>query len=164
MVAPGAKGSFPSSTDDATKPKNIIPLSNPHTRTTGFQGTRICMAEPPRTKSAAYNLLLLYCQEPQTYFVKIFIVHDCRRAGGFGHVGNDCTFETLAKTFNIKDSKLRLVAEAIHDADLADEHFGRTEALGIDRILDGWNKQGVGNEEVLRRGTEMIEGLYNGIR
>ena len=38
MVAPGAKGSFPSSTDDATKPKNIIPLSNPHTRTTGFQG------------------------------------------------------------------------------------------------------------------------------
>lgn len=41
MGAPGAKGSFPSSTDDATKPKNIIPLSNPHTRTTGFQGTRI---------------------------------------------------------------------------------------------------------------------------
>ena len=40
MVAPGAKGSFPSSTDDATKPKNIIALSNPHTKTTGFQGTR----------------------------------------------------------------------------------------------------------------------------
>ena len=37
MVAPGAKGSFPSSTDDATKPKNIIALSNPHTTTTGFQ-------------------------------------------------------------------------------------------------------------------------------
>jgi hypothetical protein len=47
---------------------------------------------------------------------------------------------------------------------LADELFGRTEALGIDRILDGWNKQGMGNEEVLRKGIEMIEGLYNGIR
>ncbi len=92
------------------------------------------------------------------------IPFDMFNAGGFGHVGNDCTFETLAKSFSIKDSRLRLVAQAIHDADLADEHFGRTEALGIDRILDGWNKRGMANEEVLRKGIEMIEGLYNGIR
>ena len=53
MVASGAKGSFPLSTDDATKPKNIIALSNPHTRTTGFHGIRIRMAEPPGTKSGS---------------------------------------------------------------------------------------------------------------
>jgi hypothetical protein len=53
MVAPGAKGSFPSSTDDATKPKNIIALSNPHTRTTGFQGTTMYMADL-RGRRAAY--------------------------------------------------------------------------------------------------------------
>jgi len=92
------------------------------------------------------------------------IPFDMFNAGGFGHVGNDCTFETLVKSFGIKDSRMRLVSQAIHDADFADEQFGRTEALGIDRILDGWNKQGVANEEVLRRGMEMIEGLYNGIR
>jgi hypothetical protein len=92
------------------------------------------------------------------------IPFDMFNAGGFGHVGDDCTFETLVKSFGLKDSRLRLVAHAIHDADLADEHFGRTEALGIDRILDGWNKQGMANEEILRRGIEMIEGLYNGIR
>src|SRR6202140_2006921 len=62
MVAPGAKGSFPSSTEDATKPKNIIALSNPHTRTTGFQGTRIRMAEPRGTKSGS-RLRLLYCEK-----------------------------------------------------------------------------------------------------
>src|SRR5258708_32930620 len=45
MGAPGANGSFPSSTDDATNPKNIIALSSPHTRTTGFQGTRMYMAD-----------------------------------------------------------------------------------------------------------------------
>ena len=45
MVVPGAKGSFPSSSEDATKLTSIIPLSNPHTRTTGFQGTRIYMAD-----------------------------------------------------------------------------------------------------------------------
>ena len=62
MVAPGAKGSFPSSTDDATKPKNIIALSNPHTRTTGFQGTRIYMV-PPGTKGGS-RLPLLYFGPP----------------------------------------------------------------------------------------------------
>jgi len=92
------------------------------------------------------------------------IPFDMFNADGFGHVGNDCTFETLVNSFGIKDSRLKLVAQAIHDADFADEHFGRTEALGIDRILDGWNKQGMADEEVLRRGMEMIEGLYNGIR
>jgi hypothetical protein len=92
------------------------------------------------------------------------IPFDMFNAGGFGHVGNDCTFETLVKSFRIKDSRLGLIAQAIHDADFADEHFGRSEALGIDRILDGWNKQGIASEEVLRRGMEMFEGLYNGIR
>src|ERR1700684_3214212 len=56
MVALGAKGSFPSSTDDATKPKNIIALSNPHTRTTGFQGTRMYMANL-RGRRAAHDYL-----------------------------------------------------------------------------------------------------------
>ena len=83
---------------------------------------------------------------------------------GFGHSGNDCTFETLVRSFAIKDSRLRLVAQAVHDADLADEKFGRTEAQGIDRVLEGWNTTGMANEEVLRRGMEMIEGLYRGIR
>jgi len=92
------------------------------------------------------------------------IPFDMFNAGGFGHIGNDCTFETLLKSFGIKDSRLKLLAEAVHDADLADERFGRSEALGIDRTLDGWNKQGLSNEEVLRKGMEMIEGLFNGIR
>jgi hypothetical protein len=33
-----------------------------------------------KQKLAAYDLPLLYREEPQTYFVKIFVVCDCRRA------------------------------------------------------------------------------------
>ena len=54
MIAPGAKGSFPRSTDDVTKLTSIIPLSNPHTRTTGFQGTRMYMADLPGRRAAYY--------------------------------------------------------------------------------------------------------------
>lgn len=92
------------------------------------------------------------------------IPFDMFQDGGFGHRGNDCTFETLMKSFAIRDRRVALVAQAIHDADLADEHFGRDEALGIDRILEGWAVQGISDEELLRRGMEMIEGLYKGIR
>ncbi len=88
---------------------------------------------------------------------------DMFQAGGFGHRGEDCTCETLRKEFGIAEPKVQAIAEAIHDADLADEKYGRREAFGIDRVLIGWAQQGVSDEELLRRGMEMIEGLYASI-
>ncbi len=91
------------------------------------------------------------------------IPFDMFQAGGFGHRGEDCTFETLRKEFAIRDPKVEAIAETIHDADLADDKFGRMEALGIDRVLIGWAQQGISDDELLRRGMEMIEGLYRSI-
>jgi hypothetical protein len=80
---------------------------------------------------------------------------------GFGHRDHDCTFETLCKEFAIRDGRVRRIAQIIHDADLGDEKFGRMEGLGLDQVLDGWAKQEVPDDELLRRGMELIEGLYN---
>jgi len=80
---------------------------------------------------------------------------------GFGHREQDCTFETLCKEFAIRDGRVRRIAQIIHDADLGDEKFGRMEGVGLDQVLDGWAKQQVPDEELLRRGMELIEGLYN---
>jgi hypothetical protein len=91
------------------------------------------------------------------------IPFDMFQAGGFGHRGDDCTFETLRKEFAIRDPKVEVIAEIIHDADLSDEKFGRNEAHGVDRILIGWAQQGISDDELLRRGMEMIEGLYRSI-
>ncbi len=85
---------------------------------------------------------------------------DMFQAGGFGHRGDDCTFETLRKEFAIRDRKVAAIAEVIHDADLDDGKFGRTEGAGLDRVLIGWAQQGISDEELLRRGMEMIEGIY----
>jgi hypothetical protein len=80
---------------------------------------------------------------------------------GFGHRGDDCTFETLRKAFRVRDNRVRLLAEAVHDADLGDEKFGRTEAIGVDHVLTGWARQGVPDDELLRRGMDLFEGLYH---
>lgn len=88
---------------------------------------------------------------------------DMFQGGGFGHRGDDCTFETLRKEFAIRDPKVGVIAEIIHDADLADDKFGRSEGAGLDRVLIGWAQQGVSDEELLRRGIELIEGLYQSL-
>jgi hypothetical protein len=83
--------------------------------------------------------------------------------GGFGHRGEDCTFETLQKEFGIRDRKVRVIGEMIHDADLLDEKFGRKEGFGIDEVLNGWAKQGVPDDELLKSGIRLIEALYHSV-
>ena len=82
---------------------------------------------------------------------------------GFGHRGEDCTFETLCKQFSIRDGKVRRIAQIIHDADLGDEKFGRMEGQGLDRVLNGWAKQDLPDNELLQRGMDLIEGLYESL-
>jgi hypothetical protein len=89
---------------------------------------------------------------------------DMFQAEGFGHRGDDCTFETLRKEFNIRDPKVVVIAEIIHDADLSDGKFGHSEGEGLDKVLIGWAQQSISDEELLRRGMELIEGLYHSIR
>jgi|SRR5579859_3911283 len=85
---------------------------------------------------------------------------DMFQVGGFGHRGDDCTFETLRKEFAIRDPKVAVIAQIIHDTDLEDEKYGCSEGVGLDRVLIGWAQEGAADDELLRRGMEMIEGLY----
>jgi hypothetical protein len=85
---------------------------------------------------------------------------DMFSARGFGHRDQDCTFETLCREFAIRDGRVRRIAQIIHDADLGDEKFGRVEGAGLDQVLEGWAKQEVSDDELLHRGMELIEGLY----
>ena len=78
----------------------------------------------------------------------------------FSHHGNCCTFETLIRRFAISDKSLAKIGEMIHDADLDDARFQRVEAVGIDRVLKGWAKQGLSDQEILRRGFECFDALY----
>ena len=91
------------------------------------------------------------------------VAFDMFHAGGFGHRGEDCTFETLRKEFAIRDPKVAVIAQVIHDADLGDEKYGRSEGIGLDRVLIGWAHEGTADDELLRRGMEMIEGFYQSL-
>jgi hypothetical protein len=84
--------------------------------------------------------------------------------GGFGHRGEDCTFETLTKAFRITDRRVAVMGEIVHDADLFDEKFGRKEGFGIDEVMKGWAQPMVSDAELLERGMQLAEGLYQSLR
>ena len=78
----------------------------------------------------------------------------------FGHRGDDCTFETLVKRFGIKDRRVRVIAEIVHEADLHDGKFTRNEAAGVDLAINGLVEAVPDDHDLLARGTALFDGLY----
>jgi hypothetical protein len=82
----------------------------------------------------------------------------------FSHQGEDCTFETLVRRFGIKDPAVAQMAQMVHDADLEDGKFQRSECLGINSVLTGWAKSDISDDELLAKGIECFEGLYRSLQ
>lgn len=80
-------------------------------------------------------------------------------AGGFGHVGNLCTFETMLRAFELDEPGLATVAELVHQIDLDDERYLHPEAIGIDTVLRGWLLEGLTDQELALRGQALFDGL-----
>ena len=78
----------------------------------------------------------------------------------FGHHGEDCTFETLAKRFGVKDRRVTAIAEIVHEADLHDGKFTRNEAPGVDLAINGLVEATPDDHELLERGMAIFDGLY----
>ena len=89
---------------------------------------------------------------------------DMFEGAGFSHVGDDCTFETLCKKFAIRDPKVVTIGEMVHDADLQDEKFGRSEAIAFERVLHGWAQEGIADRVLLERGMNLFEGVFRSLR
>ena len=76
------------------------------------------------------------------------------------HRGEDCSFETFLKEYELEDPVLREIAEIVHDADLMDEKYGRPESEGLDAIVRGM-QLALPDDEVLTDHTDVLyDGLY----
>jgi hypothetical protein len=82
----------------------------------------------------------------------------------FSHHADDCTFETLLKRFGIKDGAAQKLSEMIHDADLEDGKFQRVECIGLNMVFEGWAKIGLSDDEILAKGGECFEALYQKLK
>ena len=78
----------------------------------------------------------------------------------FTHEGDRCTFEVLAERFASGDLSLRQIAEIVHDIDLGDGKFDRTEAEGIGRTIFGMAQSLADDRARLERSADLFESLY----
>jgi hypothetical protein len=81
----------------------------------------------------------------------------------FGHHGEDCTFETVLSRLGIKDRALRQLAEIVHEADLRDGKFTRSESAGFDLTLLGLAATHADDQDLLEAGMAVFDGMYAAI-
>lgn len=148
---------------------NSAALARTDART--YRGRTWATRPRPEIDRVGSAWLILKFIDPKARFVFARTRPSDRRAvtfdmldADFTHRGDDCTFETLVKQFRIEDRPVRKIAEMIHDADLDDDKFQRHECVGIDRVLKGWGREGISDQEILRRGFQCFDALYNFLR
>jgi hypothetical protein len=76
------------------------------------------------------------------------------------HHGEDCSFETFLKEYGLEDPVLSEIAEIVHDADLMDEKYGRSESEGLDAIVRGMQLSLPDDEALIHHTDALFEGLY----
>jgi len=81
------------------------------------------------------------------------------RGADLSHHGDDCTFETILRRYDLADPVLWRIAEAVHEADLADDRFDAPEAPGLDVICRGPSMVAT-DEQALAVTTVVFDGMY----
>ncbi len=82
----------------------------------------------------------------------------------FTHEGDQCTFEVLLARSGLQDPALRHLAEIVHDIDLKDSKYGRDEAAGVSRLIDGLAITNKKDSARLARGSALFDDLYENFR
>lgn len=83
----------------------------------------------------------------------------------FTHRGEDCTFETMIKEFSLSyDEGLRQIAEIVHDMDLKDNKFNRSEAAGLNVVIRGLADLLKDDRKLMQQCTSIFDGLYELLR
>ena len=132
-----------------------------------YQGKKWVTRKRPHIDRIATAWLIKRFIDPNAKFA--FVHEDTTKINGipfdmyhgeFSHHGDNCTFETMLKHFNMKDKALKNIAEIVHDIDLKDEKFDRNEAKGIDCVVRGLMENFKNDNELIERGFVVFEALY----
>jgi hypothetical protein len=77
------------------------------------------------------------------------------------HRGENCSFETMLEEYDpLGDPVLGEIAEIVHDADLMDEKYARSESEGLDAIVRGMQLSLPDDHTLIEHTDVLYEGLY----
>jgi hypothetical protein len=94
-----------------------------------------------------------YCPKPGEVRFDMF-------DGEYTHVGDLCTFEVMIQRLRLEDRALVPIAEVVHDIDLKDAKYGRSETDGFNALLTGIVASQPDDEYRMAEGLRLFENLY----
>jgi len=78
----------------------------------------------------------------------------------FTHEGDRCSFETMCRRLGLKDAGLEELAEIVHDLDLKDGKFGRADAAGVQRLVEGLSASHPDSGARVAAGMPVFDALF----
>jgi hypothetical protein len=78
----------------------------------------------------------------------------------FTHKGDRCTFEEFIQRFRLKDKALQQIGEIVHDIDLKDRKFERSEADGMNVMFSGIAAAHRNDNDRVEIGAKLLDDLY----
>ena len=82
----------------------------------------------------------------------------------YTHEGDSCTFEVLARRFQVSDAAVSAIGEVIHDIDVHDGKFERPETPGVERLINGIALTQPDDEARIALGSQLFDALYEAWR
>jgi hypothetical protein len=76
------------------------------------------------------------------------------------HRRGHCTFHTMLREYDLKDSVLQRIAQIVDEADIVQEVNVEPAAPGLDLICQGIRRISADDHEALERGYWIYEALY----
>jgi hypothetical protein len=84
--------------------------------------------------------------------------------GEFTHDGDHCSFEVMVQRFGLTDKALLEIGRIIHDIDLKEKKYGRSETSGILALIDGIVLSRKSDEDRVERGSMALDDIYEYFR
>ena len=82
----------------------------------------------------------------------------------YTHEGDRCTFEVLARKFDVADAAVAAIGEVVHDIDVRDGKFARPETPGVERLVNGIALTQADDEARIAFGTHVFDALHEAWR
>jgi hypothetical protein len=80
--------------------------------------------------------------------------------GEYTHEGDLCSFEVMIQRIQLQDHALCPLAEIVHDIDLKDEKYGRSETAGFNALLTGLVAAEPDDDRRMTQGSRLFDNLY----
>jgi hypothetical protein len=79
--------------------------------------------------------------------------------GDFSHQGSLCTFEILARRFDLTDPAVVRIGQIVHDLDTKESKYAPVEAPAVGRMIEGLQRLHADDHTLLQHGMAMFDAL-----